>query len=99
MHARVTTISGGSPDGVDRGIANFTDNVVPGVKEISGGRGAIMLVNRETGEGMAITLWDDEAAMRSSEERANELRASAVEALGSTEEPRVGRYEVAVFDV
>ena len=44
MHARVTMITGGSPDQVDQGIAEFKDNALPGVKEI-GGRGAIMLVN------------------------------------------------------
>jgi hypothetical protein len=98
MHARVTTITGGSPDQVEGGITNFRDNAAPGVRE-AGGRGAIMLVNRETGEGMAITLWDDQEAMRDSEERANDLRRAAVESLGSTQEPRVDRYEVAVFDV
>jgi hypothetical protein len=98
MHARVTTITGASTDQVDRGITDFKENAAPGVREI-GGRGAIMLVNRETGEGMAITLWDDEETLQSSEERASELRRGAVEALGSTQEPRVDRYEVAVFDV
>jgi len=98
MHARVTTITGASPDQAEQGIADFRDNTAPGVKEI-GGRGAIMLIDRETGDGMAITLWDDEDAMRASEEQANELRRGALEALGSTQEPSVARYEVAVFDV
>jgi hypothetical protein len=97
MHARVTMITGGSPDQAEQGIASFRDNALPGVKEL-GARGGMLLIDRQSGEGMAITLWDDEAAMRTSEERANELRSAAMQALGSTEEPRVERYEVAVFE-
>lgn len=96
MHARVSIIDG-SPDAVDGGIGMFRAQVVPAVKEM-GGRGAIMLVDRRSGSGMAITLWDDEEAMRASEERANELRRQATEEMGGGE-PRVERYEVAVFDV
>ena len=58
----------------------------------------MLLIDRQSGEGMAITLWEDEAAMQASEEQANELRRAAVQALGSIEEPRVERYEVAVFE-
>ena len=47
---------------------------------------------------MAITLWPDEAAMRASEESANELRRAASEELGASEQPSVERYEVAVFE-
>jgi heme-degrading monooxygenase HmoA len=96
MHARVTMITG-SPEQAAQGIASFRDNTLPAVKEI-GGRGGILLIDRESGEAMAITLWEDEAAMRASEERANELRRTASEELGATDQPRVERYEVAVFE-
>ncbi|HXG76033.1 MAG TPA: hypothetical protein VNJ53_05640 [Gaiellaceae bacterium] len=96
MHARVSIISG-SPERVERGIATFRERVVPAVREL-GGRGAIMLVDRQSGTGMAITLWEDEASMRASEERANELRRQATEEMGG-DEPRVERYEVAVFEL
>ena len=97
MYARVTMVTGGSPEQAEQGIADFRNNALPGVKEL-GARGAMLLIDRQSGEGMAITLWEDEAAMRASEEQANELRRAAVQALGSTEEPRVERYEVAVFE-
>jgi len=87
----------GSPDQADQGVANFRDNVVPGVKEM-GGHGAILLLDRDSGNAMAITLWDDEAAMRASEERANQLRRTASEEMGAAEQPRVERYEVVVFE-
>ena len=94
MHARVTTLSG-SPDNVDAGIANFRDNVVPYAK--SGGQGAILLVDRGSGTALAITLWEDDAAMQASEESANTLRADAAEQMGASQ-PTVDRYEVAVFE-
>lgn len=96
MHARVTTISG-SPEQAEQGIASFRDNTVPTIKEV-GGNGGILLIDRESGTALAITLWPDEAAMRASEERANELRRAASEELGAVEQPSVGRYEVAVFE-
>jgi hypothetical protein len=97
MHARVTILTGGSPDRIDSGIADFRENVAPWVRE-QGGRGAIMLVDRQAGNGMAITLWEDEEAMRASDQRADELRRDAAEGMGAAEAPRVERYEVAVFE-
>jgi hypothetical protein len=94
MHARVTSLSG-SPADVDGGIANFRENVIPFVK--TDGKGAILLVDRETGNALAITLWEDEQALAASEERANALRADAAREMGATQ-PTVARYEVAVFE-
>jgi quinol monooxygenase YgiN len=96
MHARVTSLSG-SPADVDAGVANFRENVVPFTRE-QGGRGAILLVDRESGSAVAITLWEDEAALSASEERANTLRAQAAEEMGASGQPSVARYEVAVFE-
>jgi hypothetical protein len=97
MYARVTIISGSSQDKLDDGIANFRAEVLPAVREM-GGRGALMLVDRATGNGMGITLWPDEDSLRASEERANELRARVTEEMGTEEQPRVERYEIAVFE-
>jgi hypothetical protein len=96
MHARVTTITG-SPDQVEQGIASFRDDTLPAIME-AGGQGGVLLIDRESGDALAITLWADEAAMRASEERANELRRVASEQLGAAAPPSVQRYEVAVFE-
>jgi hypothetical protein len=96
MHARVTSIAG-SPADIDAGIDGFRANVVPYARDQ--GKGAILLIDRQAGEALAITLWDDEQALRASEERANALRADAVDQMGATQQPVVGRYEVAVFEV
>jgi hypothetical protein len=96
MHARVTTISG-SPEQAEQATASFRDSTLPAIRE-AGGRGGVLLIDRESGGALAITLWGDEAAMRASEERANELRRAASEELGATSQPQVDRYEVAVFE-
>lgn len=97
MHARVSTIYGTTEQGGDvEGM--FREQVLPTLQEL-GGKGAILLVDRGSGKAVAITLWEDEAAMRESEERANELRRQAAESAGASEPPTVDRYEVAVWEV
>jgi hypothetical protein len=94
--ARVTTLNG-RPEDVDNGIDNFRANVVPFASEQ--GKGAILLVDRASGEAFAITLWEDEQTLRASEEAANALRPDAADRMGAGQAPAVGRYEVAVFEV
>ena len=96
MYARVTSISGSTAE-ADAGVESFRASVVPLVREE--GKGAILLVDRQSGEAIAITLWEDEEAMRASEESANSLRTQAADQLGATQAPTIGRYEVAVFEV
>jgi hypothetical protein len=96
MYARVSTIVG-SPDQAEAGISDFQENVVPWIKEHRG-PGGILLVDRETGKALAITLWADEEAMRQSEEAANEHRRRVSDEMESGQAPTVERYEVAVFD-
>ena len=97
MYARVSHVSG-SADNADAGIENFRNNALPAIRGEEGCEGGILLIDRATGKGMAITLWTDEGAMRASEERANELRAQAAEAMGASDPASVERYEVAVFE-
>ena len=96
MHARVSTLVG-QPGREEAGIDDFKDTVVPWVKE-HGGRGGILLVDRETGKTVALTFWNDEEQMLQSEEAANEHRRRVSDEIQSTVAPKVERYEVAVFD-
>jgi hypothetical protein len=96
MHARVSTLHG-SPEQADAGITDFKETVVPWVKE-QGGRGGILLIDRETGKAIGVTLWSDEATMRASEEAADEHRRRVSDQMQSTQAPTIERYEVAVFD-
>ena len=97
MHARISHVAG-SPESADQGIESFRNTTLSELKTQDGNRGAILLIDRASGNGIAITLWEDEAAMQASEEWANAARRSASEQLGGGGEARVERYEVAVFE-
>ena len=98
MHARVSTIQGSS-DQIDEGIERVRDTTLPAVKEIDGFKGIFSLVDRQTGKGLTVTLWESEETLHASEEEANRLRKEAAGNLGATGEPTVERYEVALYEV
>lgn len=97
MHARISHVAG-SPDNADQGVESFRNSTLPDLRSQNGNRGAILLIDRASGSGMAITLWEDEATMQASEEWANTARQSASEQMGGGGEASVERYEVAVFE-
>ena len=98
MHARVSTIQG-STDQIDEGVDKLRDTTLPAVKQIDGFKGIVTLIDRQTGKGLTVTLWESEEALRASEEEANRLRREAADGLGATGEPTVERYEVALYEV
>ena len=66
MYARVTFVQ--SPlDKVDEGVEIMREHVVPASAQEKGFRGLYTLVDRETGKGMTITLWETEADMVTAE--------------------------------
>lgn len=98
MHARVTRVTG-SADRTDEGIQSFRDKVLPVVQQAAGFRGTLLLVDRQSGKGIGISLWESEEDMRASEEAVAPTRQQTTEALGATGEPEVERYEVAVLEM
>ena len=59
MFARLTTVTA-SKDKIDEIIKIFADNIVPDAKSQKGYRGIYLLTNRETGKGIAVSIWDSE---------------------------------------
>ena len=96
MHARVSTyrFESGRADEV---VSAF-ENAVGAVEAMEGERGVYLLLDRENGKAMTITLWEDEAALTASAEAANQLRSGAAEQSASTIES-VESYEVALQQV
>ncbi len=95
--ARVSSLEG-PPDKIDEGIRFIEEQVLPAANELKGWKGVIALVDREAGRTKTITLWDSNASLRASEERANQLRGEAAEAMGESI-TGVDRYELAVHEV
>jgi heme-degrading monooxygenase HmoA len=88
MFARVSTYRG---DG-DRLLQGFADVSGP-LESIDGFSHAYFMVDRESGKGMSITIWDSEEALNASAAKADELRSQGAEAGGAQIES-VEHYEI-----
>ena len=99
MFARVSTFKGSGDELDDAAVAEYRriteERALPVAREMGGFRGLLSLVDRSTGNGLAITLWESEQAMLASEDAANKLREEATTETGD-EIARVERYEVAL---
>jgi hypothetical protein len=96
MHARMTRYDGASPDAIDEALQAKKGVLPTEFGQTEGMQGAVFLVDRERGTIIVISLWEDEGAMRASEEEATRVR-EAVTAPGET--ASVERYEVALLNV
>jgi heme-degrading monooxygenase HmoA len=92
MFARVTTTQG-SPEQYDQNVRYIQEQLLPLLKQMPGIKGAYLLVDRQTGKGISLTLWETEEAMNASAQAANQIRAQGVAGTGSTLEGVQG-YEV-----
>lgn len=94
MYARVTR-SKTPPDRIDGVVAWFEQTALPRAQSMEGFKGTLLLADRETGEGLTVTLWESEEARDASEAAADRLRE---EGASSTDFEVLGveRYEVAV---
>ncbi len=97
MFARVTQVQA-PPERVDSGIDSFKNQVVPAVKGVDGFKGALLLVDRSTGKGIGITLWESEDARRRGADAVDEARSATLKAMGGGSPP-VEEYEVAVAEL
>ena len=88
MFARVSTYRG---DG-DRLLQGFAEVTGP-LEAIDGFSRAYFMVDRESGKGMSITVWESEEALNASAARADEFRSQGAEAGGATIES-VEHYEI-----
>jgi hypothetical protein len=59
MYARVTTTQF-SPYRLDEAIHIVKEHTLPAAQQQSGFKGYLMLVDRSTGKGITITLWEEE---------------------------------------
>ena len=94
MHARVATFES-DPAEIDRAI-EMVRSSVQSEETPAGLEGAkmLMLVNRETGKGVGVTLFESEEAMRRGDEALNAMSPGASESRTSVE-----FYEVPVQTV
>ena len=94
MYARSTTFHG-RPDNVEAGITFVKHEAGPMLDKIKGCRGLSMLVDRETGQCIVTSSWENEAAMQASEEQLRPIRDRGRDILGGS--MQVDGWEIAVM--
>lgn len=97
MFARVSTFRG-PVDRTSEGIRVAREQILPAARLQDGFRGIYILFDRESGESIALTLWETEADLRASEEAALRARTESARVSGETI-VGVRRYEVALQEL
>jgi hypothetical protein len=96
MHARMTRYQGVAPDAIEEAVQAKKGVLPTEFGQTEGMKGAVFLVDRQSGTIVVISLWHDEEAMRASEDEATRVRE---EVTGPGERASVERYEVALLNV
>ena len=90
MFARVTKYEG-SPSELEAGTKLIKETIAPAAKRLEGFKGGYWLVDRATGKGFSVTLFESESALHATEDDAAQLRSRASSIVKIT---AVERYEV-----
>ena len=93
MVGRLSTYEGPA-DAIDRMRGEF-ERLTDELRTMNGFEHADLLVDRDSGEAMTLTLWDNEAAAEASAERAKGMREEVARA-AQHEIKSVRNYEVAL---
>ncbi|MDZ5620050.1 antibiotic biosynthesis monooxygenase [Nocardioides bizhenqiangii] len=94
MYARSTTFHG-RPENIDAGIAYVKNEAGPALDKVDGCRGLSLLVDRESGQCIATSSWESEAAMGASDEQTRPLRDRGRDILGAS--MQVDEWEIVVM--
>ena len=89
MHARVSTYQASDPEGLMEGFRSVSD----ALEATDGFSHAYLMVDRDSGKAMSITIWDTEAALMTSVSQADELRKRATQPSATSIES-VQHYEI-----
>lgn len=96
MHARLTRYEGALPEKIDEAVEAKKGVLPTEFGQTDGMTGAMFLVDRKRGTIIVVSVWQDEDAMRASENEATRVRE---EVKGTGETATVERYEVALLNV
>ena len=96
MHARLTRYEGGATDAVDENLKTKKNVLPTEFGQTEDMKGVVFLADRQSGAIVVISLWEDEDAMKASEDEASRVREDAT---GPGETASVEHYEVALISV
>ena len=95
MHARVSTYEV-ALDKLDEGVASFREAIAR-ISGLGGFEEALLLVDRENGQAVTITLWNDTESMVASRVAASRARSDAARAADG-EVKSSCEYEIAIHE-
>jgi heme-degrading monooxygenase HmoA len=95
MHARLTTIEA-PPERMDDLTREIHEHVLPQLQQVDGFEGFIALRDRASGRVRGVAIWENEEALRASDQDAARIRGGVAEATGGTI-TSVENYEVIDF--
>jgi heme-degrading monooxygenase HmoA len=93
MFARVSTIQATS-EHLEEAIRYL--NTQAAFRQAQGFKGNYLLVDRQSGKMLTITLWETEADMQATAQAVNPIRQEGARLAGAAEPPSVELYEVAI---
>lgn len=97
MFARVHVLDT-TPEQSDTGLEIVRDQLLPWLRDASGYRGLIRLLDRENGKTLVISLWADEDALNASTDAGERLAELTAQATGATR-LAIEQYEATLFDI
>jgi hypothetical protein len=92
----MTRYEGAAPEAIDDTLQAKKGVLPTDFGQTEGMKGAMFLIDRQSGSIVIISLWQDEEAMRASEDEATRVRE---EVMDPGETASVERYEVALLSV
>ena len=96
MYARVTEFEG-SPERIEEGVRLFREEVIPWLRDATGFRGWIVLLDRQGEKALGLTFWATEEAMTDPARSGGDLRDEVAERIGTTM-TNLTYYEVALAE-
>jgi hypothetical protein len=96
MHARLTRYEGGAPDAIEENLQRKKHVLPTEPGQTEGMKGVMFLTDRESGTITVISLWEDDEALRASEDEATRVREEVME---PGETASVEHCEVALLEV
>jgi heme-degrading monooxygenase HmoA len=83
MFTRITWFQG-SPNRIEEASTAYRQQAAPALKAMSGNLGNVLMINRESGAGAAVSYWDSMQNLQASEEAAVALRSQTAQQGGMT---------------
>jgi heme-degrading monooxygenase HmoA len=94
MNARIGRVSFSS-EHADDVIRHVREEIVPKYEESQGFKGFTLLLDRSGGQGIGISFWESESAMRATDDLGDQARRGAA-AAGSGDDQGAQHFEVAI---